>query len=85
MDGADDGTPCVDGVPHCAHHNCSRASVQAARGLILHVGRASMNHRQQHLMTLTSEVPGLAFLASSLPDSRQCQAISSWPQSRFHS
>ena len=75
MDGADDGTPCVDGVAHCAHYDCGRASVQAACGLILHAGRASMNHRQQHLMTFISEVPGLAFLASSQQNASHCQAI----------
>ena len=73
MDGADDGAPCVDSVAHSAHHDCSRASVQAAGWLVLHTGRASMNHRQWHPITFISEVPGLAFLGSSQQNSTQCQ------------
>ena len=86
VDGADDNAPCVDGVAHCAHHDRGRVSVQAACGIILHAGRTSMNHRQQHLITFISGVPGLAFLGSSRQNSSHCQpAFSSWPQSQFHS
>ena len=81
MDGADDGAPCVDGVPHCAHHDCSRASVQAARGLILQADRASMNHRQQHLMTFMSRGARTGFLGVilaqllALPGNQQLASV----------